>query len=113
MNVCEVPGCGRARHSRSLCKAHFWRWKRRGDVFADVPIGAPLPFECLTCEDIERLLDDYRPDPNDIARRCLIGARPTTSDCELRMQLRRHLRRHGRHDLLRMYDRVALLAGVS
>lgn len=38
--VCSVEGCDRQRYCRGWCEAHYQRWKKRGDVMADVPLRA-------------------------------------------------------------------------
>lgn len=40
LTACSVEGCGRPAKYRSWCSAHYERWRSRGDVFAEVPIGA-------------------------------------------------------------------------
>lgn len=35
---CSVDGCGRKHQSRGLCKGHWQRWRRYGDVRAHVPL---------------------------------------------------------------------------
>ena len=113
--VCHVPGCDREVYARGWCSAHWTRWQRKGDVCAHIPVGArpqTTPEICGRCEDIEWLLDAGT-DPHDLARRILTRARPDTADSELRMQLRRHLTRHGRTDLLARYNMaVEVRAGV-
>ncbi|MEU3020074.1 MucR family transcriptional regulator [Nocardiopsis sp. NPDC007018] len=45
--VCEVPGCGRKHVSRGWCGTHLERYRRHGDVQADIPVrprrGGPKP----------------------------------------------------------------------
>ncbi|PWV44579.1 MucR family transcriptional regulator [Nocardiopsis sp. L17-MgMaSL7] len=45
--VCEVPGCGRKHVTKGWCRTHLERYKRTGDVQADVPVrprkGGPEP----------------------------------------------------------------------
>jgi len=36
--VCEVPGCGRKHVTHGWCRTHLERWKRHGDVQADIPV---------------------------------------------------------------------------
>ena len=62
------------------------------------------PAECGRCEDIEWLLD-VGADVTDIARRTRHPHMPAhRPDSDLRYALRKHLRLHGRDDLL---DRIA------
>lgn len=37
--ICKVEGCDRIVAYKKLCDAHYQRWKRTGDVMADVPIN--------------------------------------------------------------------------
>lgn len=107
--VCHVPGCERRRYARGWCQAHWKRWRKHGDVCASKPIsrsGLRVPADdCGRCEDIEWLLDAGA-DPHDLARRILSEARPDITPRELREQIRRHLARHGRDDLLARYNRA-------
>lgn len=36
--VCTVEGCGRRHVAQGWCRTHYERWKRTGDVQADVPV---------------------------------------------------------------------------
>ncbi|HVM15180.1 MAG TPA: HNH endonuclease [Egibacteraceae bacterium] len=46
-NRCSVERCERPVFCRSWCSAHYFRWKKHGDVRADVPVGgAPPPAGC-------------------------------------------------------------------
>lgn len=37
---CSVDGCPNPSSSRGWCQAHYLRWRRTGDVKADIPVGA-------------------------------------------------------------------------
>lgn len=39
--ICGVKDCGRKVHCAGWCKAHYFRWKRTGDLREDTPIGKP------------------------------------------------------------------------
>ncbi|MGH3440649.1 MAG: HNH endonuclease signature motif containing protein [Nitriliruptorales bacterium] len=41
MATCSVESCERPVFSRGWCSAHYFRWKRHGDVQADVPAKEP------------------------------------------------------------------------
>jgi len=41
--VCEVPDCGRPRHARGVCKAHYKRIRKHGHARLDRPIGPRCP----------------------------------------------------------------------
>lgn len=41
---CSVPGCNRMHYAHGLCKAHYQRLRKHGDVRADVPIDPPRAF---------------------------------------------------------------------
>jgi hypothetical protein len=42
-SICKIEHCKRKVHARQLCAPHYLRWRRCGDVFATVPIGAHRP----------------------------------------------------------------------
>lgn len=45
VKLCGIEGCGKRRHSRGWCRAHYTRWQRHGDPLAGgTPDGAPLAF---------------------------------------------------------------------
>lgn len=41
--TCSVPGCGRKFRARGWCGSHWNRWKKTGDIQADVPFGKLRP----------------------------------------------------------------------
>lgn len=41
--TCSVPGCDRPATARKMCEGHRARWRKRGDVQADVPLGTRQP----------------------------------------------------------------------
>lgn len=51
--TCSVKGCGRPVRAWDLCKPHYKRWKKTGDVRADVPIGRRVLFPAGTLCAIE------------------------------------------------------------
>lgn len=38
-DTCSVPGCDRRVNAHGWCQSHVARWRRHGDVQADLPIG--------------------------------------------------------------------------
>lgn len=42
-DTCSISGCNRPARARGWCMAHYDRWRRHGDVLADVPIGGNGP----------------------------------------------------------------------
>lgn len=59
--TCSVDGCGRPVNARGWCSTHWWRWKKHGDVMADVPVRArdrgkvaPSPDEECSVEDCKK-----------------------------------------------------------
>lgn len=38
--ICSVAGCGRPVNAHGWCQSHAARWRRHGDVQADLPIGS-------------------------------------------------------------------------
>ena len=57
--VCSVDGCDRKYHCRGWCEMHHSRWRKHGDVFADVP---PILRRKGTVE--EGFREKYRVDPD-------------------------------------------------
>lgn len=55
-NGCSVERCERPVFCRGWCSAHYFRWKKHGDVRSDVPVGragapaAPAACEVDACE---------------------------------------------------------------
>lgn len=48
---CAVDRCGRPVFSRGWCSAHYFRWRKHGDVRAEVPVGGrPAPSACSVSE---------------------------------------------------------------
>lgn len=41
--VCRVQSCARPAFCRRWCSAHYFRWRKHGDVRADVPVGGASP----------------------------------------------------------------------
>lgn len=57
MKTCTVDGCGREVWARGWCMAHYSRWKRHGDVRADVPLlrkKGPPPSGTCTVKGCDR-----------------------------------------------------------
>jgi hypothetical protein len=47
--TCSVPGCPGKVNARGWCGGHYARWKKTGDVQADVPLVARIPKDA-TCK---------------------------------------------------------------
>lgn len=41
--TCSVPGCDRPATAHKMCEGHRARWRKHGDVQADVPLGTRQP----------------------------------------------------------------------
>jgi len=60
--MCSVDGCTRRASTKGMCKAHYYRWVRCGDVQADRPIGSLKngkkphdPTTCVICLEVPAL----------------------------------------------------------
>ena len=94
---CGYPGCDREQHARGWCTLHYQRAKRHGDPSVVLPrgLGPTDPATCSTCYDVEFMAGTDT--AAGISAR--VGFRGP-DDNALREALMRHLRRHGRTDLV-------------
>lgn len=50
MGNCAVESCERVAKSRGWCHAHYQRWRKHGDVKADVPLQGRRPCAVESCD---------------------------------------------------------------
>lgn len=71
-SVCSIPGCGKSRHSSTMCGMHYMRWKRYGDpLHGKTPHGEPQRYfrEVVLSYDGENCLTwPYGRDPGGYAQ---------------------------------------------
>jgi 5-methylcytosine-specific restriction endonuclease McrA len=94
---CSVDTCDLPARSRSWCATHYGRWKKDGDVHADVPIRKYLPDGqawCPACRSVKPIgafiPNKGRPNGiNSYCRACAVGLRRTKYRDRLYLQQKR------------------------